>query len=149
MANITTSKLTIDDGVVTWASAVIGTEAAGTSSDPTYIGILRIVDKASSAVQGEGLEFMSSTYQSGYGWMISNPDVGSGNIPLVFGYRNNSATWTEAMRLDGRNGILSVANATPETDWHSGFQAIHLGNQTAFANSTEAYADQLTLTEEQ
>ena len=136
MANITTSKLTIDDGVVTWASAVIGTEAAGTSSDPTYKGILRIVDKASSAVQGEGLEFKSSTYQSGYGWMISNPDVGSGNIPLVFGYRNNSATWTEAMRLDGRNGILSVANATPETDWHSGFQAIHLGNQTAFANYT-------------
>ena len=45
------------------------------------------------------------------------------------GYNN-----TTRMTIDnaGHVGI----NATPETDWNSSFQAIHLGNQTAFANFT-------------
>jgi len=43
-------------------------------------------------------------------------------------------TGTERMTIksDGHIGIA----ATPETDWNSSFQAIHLGNQTAFANFT-------------
>jgi len=78
-------------------------------SNATYVGDIQINGNPTSLAQTGGLEFKTSTFGSGYGWKISSTD--SSGVHLVFGTRQNSATWSEAMRIDS-SGNVNVGNAT-------------------------------------
>ncbi len=60
------------------------------------------------------IEFVTSEYQSGFGWKIQAPDRGGGDAPLTFTYRSNSATWEEElMTLDSLYGRVGIGIASP------------------------------------
>jgi hypothetical protein len=63
----------------------------------TYPGTLQLNDGfgVTTLDNNSGLEFVGSSFGSGYGAKISGFDGGT----LVFGARNNSAAWTEGMRM--------------------------------------------------
>tara|TARA_R110000787_G_scaffold250390_1_gene356006 strand:+ start:776 stop:1633 length:858 start_codon:yes stop_codon:yes gene_type:complete len=75
----------------------------GSGSDATYSGRLKLDDEPTSLQQGGGLEFMSSTYGSGYGWKISS--VSDSGVQLVIGTRQNSADWTEVARFNSSGNL--------------------------------------------
>jgi len=82
-----------------------------TGSAPTYKGTVRILDNPTSTTgHSGGLEFLTSTFGSGYGWKIAAID--SSGVPLTFATRQNSASWTEAMRID-INGNLLLTTTSP------------------------------------
>tara|TARA_R100000808_G_scaffold7771_1_gene22474 strand:- start:187 stop:1371 length:1185 start_codon:yes stop_codon:yes gene_type:complete len=115
----TLSQTIASDGSVTFAQNV--TVASGISrfgdgqieadSDATNPGMIQIYDRPTTVTGGSGLEFKSSTYQSGYGWMVTNPDL-SGTTPLIFASRANNAAWTEIIRLE-HSGDLTLKGTTP------------------------------------
>jgi hypothetical protein len=53
---------------------------------------------------------MTSNFGSGYGWKIAAID--SSGVPLVFAQRQNSATWTESMRID-TSGNVGIGTSSP------------------------------------
>jgi hypothetical protein len=94
----------------------------GSTSAPTFKGHIRL-NGGGLAANG-GLEFLNTTFASGYGWRLQTPDEGGGSTPIVFQARSNSASWTERMRIDS-NGKLILAR----TDGTS-LQAIGVYNTT-------------------
>ena len=74
------------------------------SSAPTYTGSVRIVDNPTGTTTSGGLEFMTATFGSGYGWRLASID--STGVQLTFQTRQNSATWSEAMRIDSGGNVL-------------------------------------------
>ena len=90
-------------------SSGIGTfigNASLTGSAPTYQGSIRLLDNpTSSTTTAGGIEFLTSTFGSGYGWKMSSID--STGVQLTFATRQNSASWTEMMRLNNA-GTLSL-----------------------------------------
>jgi hypothetical protein len=95
-------------------------------SAPTYKGTVRIVDNPTSLSTNGGLEFMTATFGSGYGWKIAAID--SSGVPLVFAQRQNSATWTESMRID-TSGRITAPSQT-------GFKVNKLSNSQSITGST-------------
>jgi hypothetical protein len=82
-----------------------------TGSAPTYKGTVRIIDNpVSSTGHSGGLEFLTSTFGSGYGWKIAAID--SSGVQLTFATRQNSATWTESMRIDS-SGNVGIGTNSP------------------------------------
>ena len=79
-------------------------------SNATYVGDIQINGNPASLAQTGGLEFKTSTFGSGYGWKISSID--SSGVQLVFGTRQNSATWSEAMRIDSSGNVLIGQTST-------------------------------------
>lgn len=74
-----------------------------TGSNATYPGTLQINHGGISTLAATGgLEFKASVFGAGYGAKIVGLDNGS----LVFGYRANSATWSESMRIDNSGNLL-------------------------------------------
>jgi hypothetical protein len=63
---------------------------------------------ASSLAANGGLEFKTSVFGAGYGAKIQALDNGT----LVFGNRDNSATWSERMRLDSSGNLLVGLTST-------------------------------------
>jgi hypothetical protein len=111
--NATSTAITIDSS----QNVGIGTsepqaklDLYGASSPPTYTGNIRVA--GGSATTKGGIEFIATSYGSGYGWRVDAPDEGSGNTPIIFRSRSNSAAWTERMRLNA-SGDLGIG-ATPE-----------------------------------
>jgi len=88
----------------------IGT-TEGTSA-PTHPGILRIID---GDVAGEnsanpcGIEWMASSFASGYGWKACTDDQGGGVVTLNFGYRAGVAAWTNGVQFDMSGNIHAAA----------------------------------------
>ena len=82
----------------------------GTSSPPTYTGNIRVA--GGSATAKGGIEFINTSFGTGYGWRVDAPDEGSGNTPIIFRSRSNSAAWTERMRVMS-SGVLLVGGQTP------------------------------------
>jgi hypothetical protein len=81
--------------------------ASLTGSAPTYQGSIRLIDNpTSSTTTAGGIEFLTSTFGSGYGWKIASID--SSGVQLTFATRQNSASWTEAMRIDA-SGNVNIA----------------------------------------
>jgi hypothetical protein len=110
--------------------------ASLTGSAPTYQGSIRLLDNpTSSTAASGGIEFLTSTFGSGYGWKMAAID--SSGVQLTFATRQNSAAWTEAMRIDsGGNvgiGTSSPINKLQVTD--ASFATIRL-KLTANANGT-------------
>jgi hypothetical protein len=65
---------------------------------------------ASSLAANGGLEFKTSVFGAGYGAKIQALDNGT----LVIGNRDNSATWSERMRIDS-SGNVGVGTSSPTT----------------------------------
>jgi hypothetical protein len=74
------------------------------AADATFQGRIKLEDTPSSLQQTGGLEFATSSFGAGYGWKISSID--SSGVHLAFGTRQNSASWTEAMRIDSSGNLL-------------------------------------------
>jgi hypothetical protein len=102
----------------------IGSLAPGTG-EATARGMLQLAASGDFSTGSTGLEFKTSSFQSGYGWRIIAPDRAgtSRGTPLAIGYRLNSASWTELLTLrgdlgTGRFGFKTDSPAT-EFDLHS------------------------------
>jgi hypothetical protein len=92
------------------AGVFIG-NASLTGSAPTYKGTVRIIDNPTSSTGANGgLEFMTATFGSGYGWKMASID--SSGVHLTFSTRQNSASWTEAMRIDQSGNLLLGGTST-------------------------------------
>jgi hypothetical protein len=87
---------------------VAGAGANNAGANATYEGTIKINEAGSFSLQTTGgLEFKGSVYGSGYGSKIFSTDAGI----MLFGYRANSATWTESMRISNTGGV-SIGNTT-------------------------------------
>jgi hypothetical protein len=78
-----------------------------TGAQPTHVGNIRITDNPTAVNATGGLEFFTSNFASGYGWKMSSID--SSGVHLSFATRQNSATWTEQMRIDS-SGRVTITN---------------------------------------
>ena len=82
--------------------------------NPTYTGHLRLPGTGNPAVTNNGgLEFIASSYQSGFGFRITACDETGGSTPLQFFYRANTATWTEGMRFTNAGSLLIGTTSNP------------------------------------
>jgi hypothetical protein len=87
---------------------VAGAGANNAGANATYEGTIKINEAgAFSLAATGGLEFKGSVFASGYGSKIFSTDNGT----MLFGVRQNSATWTETMRIHGSGGV-SIGNTT-------------------------------------
>ena len=66
---------------------------------PTYSGRITLQNNGGLNTNNEGIEFLTSDWENGFGWKISAWDEGTGETPLVIGTRSNSASWSETLRL--------------------------------------------------
>jgi hypothetical protein len=90
--------------------------ASLTGSAPTYQGSIRLLDNpTSSTAASGGIEFLTSTFGSGYGFKIASVD--SSGVSLTFATRQNSASWTEAMRIDNA-GNVGIGTSSPTAILH-------------------------------
>lgn len=89
-------------------------DLTGGSGEPTYHGKLIIAGESAQTLdQDLGIEFKSGSAGNGYGWRISNPDLGSGNTPLVFESRNDSATWLPRVTMLN-SGNVGIGTESPD-----------------------------------
>jgi hypothetical protein len=129
----------------------VGSIAAGTI-EATYKGNIRIEGTETTIESQGGLEFKMTS--DGYGAKIQT--ISSGGTNLAFATRNNSATWTERMRIDpsGNVGIGVVPSAWSSTKaievgslgtalWSSGAGSTSL-SAGAYYNSGWKYANSTT-----
>jgi hypothetical protein len=87
---------------------VAGTGANNAGARATYEGTIKINEAgAFSLATTGGLEFKGSVFGSGYGTKLFSTDSGA----LLFGYRQNSATWIETMRIDSGNLLVGTTTA--------------------------------------
>jgi len=94
-----------------------GIVVAGTA-EATYKGYLQINSNEGTATQKGGIEFKAADSGNGYGFRISNPDLGNGETPLYFQRRSNNAAWTDAMTILGTNGNVGIGTTTPGAKLH-------------------------------
>jgi hypothetical protein len=85
------------------AATIIG-NASLTGSAPTNTGSIRLIDNPTASTAAGGIEFLTSTFGSGYGWKIASID--SSGVQLTFSTRQNSATWSESARIDSSGNLL-------------------------------------------
>jgi hypothetical protein len=105
-----------------------------TGSAPTYKGTVRIIDNPTSSTgTSGGLEFLTSTFGSGYGWKIAAID--SSGVPLTFATRQNSASWTEAMRIDTSGNVI-IGTTTTNNKFRVYLNSSAVGNLSS-ANFTQ------------
>jgi hypothetical protein len=89
----------------------IGSNSPGTG-EATFKGLLQIQDpQVDLSAAAGGLEFKSVAGGNGYGWKIGASYLGSGT-PFVFLTRQESATWSEKMRI-GEDGNVGIGTTTP------------------------------------
>ena len=82
----------------------VGSLGAGTT-DATYKGNIRIEGLETTLESQGGLEFKMTS--DGYGAKIQA--ISSGGTNISFATRNNSATWTERMRISSSGAVLAQA----------------------------------------
>jgi hypothetical protein len=63
--------------------------------------------------ENSGVEFFTSAFGAGYGWLVNAPDRGNNNAPLVFKYRNGSGSWTELVTMRSDNANVGIGTAAP------------------------------------
>jgi len=79
----------------------------------------------------------SNSNLSNYGWTSGNQRVGSAgqNSAFIWRYHNNSATGTEAMRIDSSGNLLVGTTSTPDGS-ADGVQINPVGGQNLFARGS-------------
>jgi hypothetical protein len=116
-----TVKVSVDNltaGKTVNASGLqIGSIGATSAAFP---GRIKLEDGPVSLQGPGGLEFVTATFGSGYGWKISSID--SAGAQLLFGYRQNSVDWTESMRLTS-DGNLKISTAAKGIDFSANSHA--------------------------
>ncbi len=80
-------------------------------ADATYQGRIKLEDASSSLQTVGGLEYATSSFGAGYGWKINSID--SSGVHLAFGTRQNSADWTETMRITSA-GNVGIGATSPD-----------------------------------
>ena len=106
----TSGNVGIGLSTMTAKFVVAGTSPYGSGSQATYPGTIQINESGSFTLQTTGgLEFKGSVFGAGYGAKIFGADNGI----LIFGNRSNSATWTEAMRIDQGSNLLVGTTTSP------------------------------------
>lgn len=123
------TKLQVN-GTANGSVATLIGNASLTGSAPTNTGSIRLIDNPTASTAAGGFEFLTSTFGSGYGWKIASID--SSGVQLTFSTRQNSASWTESMRIDP-SGNLLVGNTGAAT-------ATLTINSTAAQNSALFYS---------
>lgn len=76
---------------------------SGLGSDPTYASSLQI-RQSNNTVEAAGLEFLGSTFGAGYAFKWSAID--SSGVHLTLSSRENSATWSEKLRVTTSGNVL-------------------------------------------
>jgi hypothetical protein len=108
---------------------VAGSTPYGSGAQATYPGTIQINETGNFTLDAIcGLEFKGSVFGAGYGVKIFGADNGN----LLFGYRSNSASWTESMRITTDSKLL--LNLTSNTGYTSNANPqayINAGNTTA------------------
>jgi hypothetical protein len=86
-----------------------------TTSRPTVDNAQLVFGRLGTSEDAGGIEFISSPAGSGYGWKMDAPDTtaSSGSVDLRFFRRANSATWTEAMRIQNASGNVAIGTTSP------------------------------------
>ena len=74
------------------------------SSNATFVGAMQINENIVTAQAVGGLEFKTSAFGAGYGWKVASID--SSGAQLTFNSRQNSATWSEKVRIDLDGNLL-------------------------------------------
>jgi len=99
-------------GIGTSSPATLLTVSSGgtAGSNATGTGTIQIRQTSSSLSDLGGLEFVGSTFGSGYGYKWSAID--SSGVNLVLASRENSVTWTEKMRIDA-SGNVGIGTSSP------------------------------------
>ena len=69
-----------------------------------------IIGRQGDSEDSGGIEFLSSPAASGFGWKLNAPDYGSTDFRIF--RRFNSATWSEAMRIQNSTGNVAIGTAT-------------------------------------
>jgi hypothetical protein len=104
---------------------------SGAGSDATSTGTLQIRQASTGLANGGGLEFHASTFGAGYGFKWSAID--NSGIHLVLGSRENSATWTERLRITSAGNV--GIGVTPSA-WASTYKVLQIGQSGALATDT-------------
>ena len=145
--NSSTSCLGVGINNGTSKLEVAGAGANNAGARATYEGTIKINEAGGFDLQTTGgLEFKGSVFGSGYGSKIYSTDAGS----ILFGYRANSATWTESMRISNSGGVsignttdpgagnLSVTSATTSGNVYSAKSPASFTGWNFFSNGTTA-----------
>jgi hypothetical protein len=115
----------------------IGSVSSGVG-EATQPGVVQIQSANDLNTGPSGLEFKTSAWTNGFGWKVAAPDRSSGNAPLSFAYRNNSATWTEMLTLRSDNGRVGINNPNPSQMLDVNGNINASGNLTTVGNVTAA-----------
>jgi hypothetical protein len=122
-------------------TALVG-NASFTSSNPTYQGILRLIENPTTIASTGGLEFFTSNFGSGYGWKMTSID--SSGVQLTFATRANSATWSEVMRLDSSGNVsIGTSSGSARLNVNGGTSTSQIRwevNNAAFVNEVSTNA---------
>jgi hypothetical protein len=97
-----------------------------TGAQPTFAGAIRITDNPTVVNATGGLEFFTSSFASGYGWKMASID--SSGVQLTFATRQNSATWSEQMRITSDGDVLIGTTAQPTNNF--GELTVQTGSST-------------------
>jgi hypothetical protein len=91
--------------------------AGNLSTGRPTIDDAQIVLGRTATAQSGGIEFNFSPAGGGYGWKLASPNFSSGsdNGSLLFLERNNSATWSEYMRISN-SGNVGIGTTSPASE---------------------------------
>ena len=107
-------------------------------SNATYVGTVQINESVASAQAVGGLEFKSASFGSGYGWKIASLD--SSGAQLTFNTRQNSATWSEQMRIDSSGNLLvGTTNTDPVSNSVNGVSISQSGFKLRTPTNTNTW----------
>jgi len=120
---VTTGAVGLSQSSPSGGKICIG-DGTSTASAPTWTGGIRLGVHGSQSLNSTGgLEFVASTFGSGFGWRLTGADVGGGSTPFVIESRAGSATWSERMRIDA-SGNVGIGKTSPSS-------RLHLAGETA------------------
>jgi len=107
---------------VTTVSTVLFSPVSEGSATPTSPGQLRFLQTTANVTGRNGIEFLSSTFASGYGFNLKCIDDGGG-VATVFGFakRRNNSAWSLAGYYDDLGNFVWSSGAALATNATNGF----------------------------